>query len=110
MRPQEGDHPAAGPQRPGGGTYPVRPAVTAPPADPAAAERTARPQPQPQVRQVVSPYRHTSPRSFLLLLLMAFALVTLVLIAFAVSGYLPQGNRADEPETAPAPTDDAPET
>lgn len=82
----------------------MRAAVSAPPPpDPAAAERAARP--QPQVRQVVSPYRHASPRSFLLLVLMGFALVTFVLLAFSVSGYLPDGGPAEEPDTAPVPTD-----
>jgi hypothetical protein len=36
---------------------------------------------------------------------MGFALVTLVLLIFSVSGYLPDSNQADAPEPDPAPAE-----
>jgi hypothetical protein len=84
--------------RPGGGTYPVRAAVSARHPEPAPAKRA------PATRPLVphAPGRG-SPRTLLTLILLGFALVTLLLLIFSVSGYLPDSNQGTEPEPAEAP-------
>ena len=98
----ERDHPTShdASPRPGGGTYPVRPAVTAQHPEP-----PAPPKPGPVARMPVDQVRHTgSPRAFLTLTLLAFGLLTLVLLAVSLRGYLPRSGQEDAP-----PADSAPE-
>ena len=101
----ERDHPTSNdaPPRPGGGTYPVRAAVTAPHPEPPPQK------PAPAARMPVSQVRSPgSPRAFLTLILLAFGLLTLVLLAVSLRGYLPRSNQDDAPptESEPAPAPD----
>ncbi len=86
--------------RPGGGTYPVRPAATAHhPADPPAPP-PARPQ------RPLAPRTHTSPRGIVSVVLIGIGLATVALLGLAVSGYLPNSGSSIEPQAEPTPTVD----
>jgi hypothetical protein len=93
------EHPAAdgGPLRPGGGTYPVRAAVTARHPPPPLPKQAPAPRPV-----LAHPPRRGSPRVLVTVILLALALFTFVLLALSLSGYIPD---ADAP---PAPAADAP--
>ena len=96
----ERDHPTSNDAapRPGGGTYPVRAAVTAQHPEPPP------PKPAPVARMPVAQVRRTgSPRAFLTLILLVFGLLTLVLLAVSLRGYLPRSGQEDAPPANSAP-------
>ena len=94
-------HLRAGPARPGGGTYPVRAAVSAPHEAPAAGERPPR-----QARYAPTYASRASPRTLIAMILLPLAVLTLVLLLLSLRGYLPgadaTGPEAAEPVAAPS--------
>ena len=96
---QDREHPApdGGALRPGGGTYPVRAAVS-----PRQPQPPPAPPREPRAR-VARPSRRGSPGALVALLLGIFALVTFGLLVVSLVGYLP--NAPDEAPAAAAPAD-----
>lgn len=85
--------------RPGGGTYPVRPAASvARQATDVARESPARKPPRGFV-----PYaRDSGPRVFVATILIALWVLTFVLVGLSVRSYLPEVDWASEPVSPPA--------
>jgi hypothetical protein len=87
--------------RPGGGTYPVRPAVNA-------SHAPDEPEDHPRAMRLLPTYAagRKSPRGLIALLLITILLIAGVLLAFSVKGYLPHKDRFSDPGSeAPAAGD-----
>ena len=87
--------------RPGGGTYPVRAAASAPPPVPVApaAER-----PHRQQRYAPGYARHGSGHVLAAFILVPLGLVTFVLLILALRGYVSEGGSENELPADPLPS------